>query len=133
MKETEKIGLWVKDEKFMAFACKRAMEEFKKSENNRIDPAYEELSEGFDDNDENVEPMVDYLSYRLHLAKISRNRKKRERGIWWVWTQLKYEGYYVEAYLKYYAKLVNEVQTDIYIILHREYARQTKKQNTNKQ
>lgn len=133
MKETEKIGLWVKDEKFMAFASSRATEEFQKQENNRIDPMYEELSEGFDDNEEYVEPMVDYLSYRLHLAKICRNRQKRERGIWWVWTQLKYEGHYVETYLKYYAKLVNEVQTDIYIILHHEYVRQAKKQNTKKQ
>ena len=61
------------------------------SENNYIDPQYEEMAEGFEDNDEYVVPMVDYLSYRLHRAKIYRNRRRRERDIWWVWIQLKYE------------------------------------------
>ncbi len=51
----------------------------------------EEMAEGFEDNDEYVVPMVDYLSYRLHRAKIYRNRRRRERDIWWVWIQLKYE------------------------------------------
>ena len=81
----------------MAFANKRAKEEFFNSENNYIDPQYEEMAEGFEDNDEYVVPMVDYLSYRLHRAKIYRNRRRRERDIWWVWIQLKYEGIYVEA------------------------------------
>ena len=72
------------------------------------------MAEGFEDNDEYVVPMVDYLSYRLHRAKIYRNRRRRERDIWWVWIQLKYEGIYVEACIKYYAKLVEEVEKDIY-------------------
>lgn len=97
MKAKNEIERWLKDEKFMAFANKRAKEEFFNSENNYIDPQYEEMAEGFEDNDEYVVPMVDYLSYRLHRAKIYRNRRRRERDIWWVWIQLKYEGIYVEA------------------------------------
>ncbi|KAA3868548.1 hypothetical protein F3F80_13400, partial [Bacteroides ovatus] len=96
-------------------------------------PQSEEMAEGFEDNDEYVVPMVDYLSYRLHRAKIYRNRRRRERDIWWVWIQLKYEGIYVEACIKYYAKLVEEVEKDIYTILHREYVRMKRNQTSNKQ
>ena len=91
------------------------------------------IPKGFEDNDEYVVPMVDYLSYRLHRAKIYRNRRRRERDIWWVWIQLKYEGIYVEACIKYYAKLVEEVEKDIYTILHREYVRMKRNQTSNKQ
>lgn len=133
MKAKKEIERWLKDEKFMAFANKRAKEEFFNSENNYIDPQYEEMAEGFEDNDEYVVPMVDYLSYRLHRAKIYRNRRRRERDIWWVWIQLKYEGIYVEACIKYYAKLVEEVEKDIYTILHREYVRMKRNQTSNKQ
>ncbi len=69
MKAKNEIERWLKDEKFMAFANKRAKEEFFNSENNYIDPQYEEMAEGFEDNDEYVVPMVDYLSYRLHRAQ----------------------------------------------------------------
>ena len=88
MKAKNEINRWLKDEKFIAFANKRAKEEFFNSENNYIDPQYEEMAEGFEDNDEYVVPMVDYMSYRLHRAKIYRNRRRRERDIWWVWIQL---------------------------------------------
>ena len=50
-----------------------------------------------------------------------------------VWIQLKYEGIYVEACIKYYAKLVEEVEKDIYTILHREYVRMKRNQTSNKQ
>ena len=100
MKAKNEIERWLKDEKFMAFANKRAKED---------------------------------LSYRLHRAKIYRNRRRRERDIWWVWIQLKYEGIYVEACIKYYAKLVEEVEKDIYTILHREYVRMKRNQTSNKQ
>ena len=52
MKAKNEIERWLKDEKFMAFANKRAKEEFFNSENNYIDPQYEEMAEGFEDNDE---------------------------------------------------------------------------------
>ena len=77
MKAKNEIERWLKDEKFMAFANKRAKEEFFNSENNYyIVPQYEEMAEGFEDNDEYVVPMVDYLSYRLHRAKIYRKRRR---------------------------------------------------------
>ncbi len=47
MKAKNEIERWLKDEKFMAFANKRAKEEFFNSENNYIDPQYEEMAEGF--------------------------------------------------------------------------------------
>ncbi|MFK2287481.1 hypothetical protein ACIXNV_07000 [Bacteroides fragilis] len=93
MKAKNEIERWLKDEKFMAFANKRAKEEFFNSENNYIDPQYEEMAEGFEDNDEYVVPMVDYLSYRLHRAKIYRNRRRRERDIWCNrWNDCRYFG-----------------------------------------
>ena len=133
MKAKQKTVRWLKDEKFMEFVNKRTREEFFKSGNSHIDPLYEELAEGFEDNDEYVVPMVDYLSYRLHRAKIIRNRRKREHEIWWVWTQLECEGIYLKAFWKFYAKLLEEVMTEIMTILHREYELQYRKQVSTKQ
>ena len=126
MTKVKKIERWLKDENFMKFANMRALAEFKRDENNRIDPKYEELVVKFDDNDDYIEPMVDYLCYRLHLAKACKNRQKRERGIWWVWTQVKYEYYYVDAYMQYYERLLEELDNDILTIVHREYKKSNK-------
>src|SRR5574344_259547 len=97
MNAKNEIERWLKDEKFMAFANKRAKEEVFNSDN------------------------------------IYRNRRRRERDIWWVWIQLKYDGIDVEACIKYYAKLVEEVEKDIYTNLHREYVRMKRNQTSNKQ
>lgn len=128
MKKVKKTERWLKDENFMKFANKRALIEFRRAENNLIDPKYEELVENFDSNDDYIVPMVDYLCFRLHLAKICKNQRKRERGIWWVWTQVKYEAYYVDLYIQYYSKLLDELDADIITILHREYKKSIKKQ-----
>lgn len=103
MKKVKKIKRWLKDENFMKFANKRALTELRRAENNLKDPKYEELVENFDSNDDYIVPMVDYLCFRLHLAKICKNQRKREREIWWIWTQVKYEAYYVDLYIQYYS------------------------------
>ena len=133
MKTTEKLDQWIQDTKFMAFVDKRVREEFFKPANNLIDPQYEEVAEGFDDDDDYIVPMVDYLSFRLHRAQLIKNRRKREREIWWLWTQLECESYYLEVFRDFYAKLLDEVMTEVMTILHREYEQQNKMQTSTKQ
>ena len=72
MKAKNEIERWLKDEKFMAFANKRAKEEFFNTENIDVGRQEGEMAEGVEDNDGDVVPMVDCLSYRLHRAKIYR-------------------------------------------------------------
>ena len=130
MKIEQKIELWLKDEKFMEFANNRAAMEIDRDENHVIDPLYEEACEGFDDNDEYIRPMVEYLSFKLHMAKLCRNPRKRERAIWWVWAQVKFESFYVQIFEAYYGPLLKELDKTMLPMLRREYdkkLRQSKK------
>ena len=83
MKTQKKIENWCRDEKFMRYADKRMGEAFNDVvENQPLDPQYEELDEEFEWNDRYVVPLADYLTYRLHLAKLQKNPQNRRSGIW---------------------------------------------------
>ena len=121
MKIEKKIELWLKDEKFVAFANERATAEMNRRDNHVIDPNFEEAVLGFDDKDEYIVPMVEYLQYKLHMAKLCKNQQKRERAIWWVWAQVKVEAIYVKIFEVYYAPLLKELDETIFPMLRREY------------
>jgi len=79
MELQKKIGKWLENEKFVTFANKRIHEEILHvPENHYLDPKHEELEEGFDYYNCYAAPLATYLTYRLQLAKCSRNVKKRK-------------------------------------------------------
>ena len=82
---------------------------------------FDVLDEGFDGNDEYVVPLVEYLSCKLHYAKLLKNKAKRESIIWWVFTQLHYEGFYTRVFATYFDPLVKETNITIVKMLRKEY------------
>ena len=88
---------------------------------------FEEMDEGFDDEDEYVVPMVEYLSSRLHKAKLCKNRRKREKELWWVWYEIAMQGIYIKVFDCYYENLVEELRLEIMPMLYREYMQLQKK------
>ena len=130
MKLQEKIKSWCKDEKFMSFAQERARKEVcEVAENHRIDPQYEELDEAFEWNDRYVVPLADYLTYRLHLAKLQKNPRKRRNGIFWVFTHVFMQGHYLHVFAEVFAPLVTELHETMMVMLHREYVNELKNKN----
>lgn len=126
----KKIENWCKDEKFMCYADKCMSEAFNDVvENQPLDPQYEELDEAFEWNDRYIVPLVDYLTYRLHLAKLQRNPRKRRSGIFWVFTHVFMQGHYLHVFAEVFAPLVTELHETMMVMLHREYVNELKNKN----
>ena len=121
-----KIEKWLENEQFVAFANKR-MNNVLLNKRHPIDPMFEEMDEGFDEEDEYVVPMVEYLSSRLHKAKLCKNRRKREKELWWVWYMLAMQTYFIELLDEYYGALVEELRLEIMPMIHREYVKLQKR------
>lgn len=122
MNVQEKIEKWCKDENFLMYADKRMRDEIcHVPENQVLDPMFEELDEKFDMDDRYIDPMVSYLTYRLQLAKLTRNKRKRRRGIWWVFVQVMMLGHYVKVFENELSDLLVELQEEIMPMLHSEY------------
>ena len=73
-----KIEVWLEDEQFVKFANARMNHEIKHVPHS-VDPWFDEMEEGFENDEEYVVPMVEYLSCRMHMAKLCTNRRKREK------------------------------------------------------
>ena len=124
MKIEKKIDNWCRDARFMDFANRRMYQELtEKPENGRCDALFEELDEAFEYDDRYIEPLVEYLACRLHIAKLCKKARQRERGIWWVWFQVMMEGHYVQAFSEYFAPLLAELRITLMPLLHKEYVR----------
>ena len=121
-----KIEKWLENEQFVAFANKR-MNNVLLNKRHPIDPMFEEMDEGFDEEDEYVVPMVEYLSSRLHKAKLCKNRRKREKELWWVWYEIAMQTYFIELLDEYYGALVEELRLEIMPMLYKEYMQLQKK------
>lgn len=122
-----KIGMWLEDERFRQYAERRMREEITDVPENLVpDPRYEELDEGFERDDRYIVPLVEYLAYRLHMARLCRDPQKRRRGIWWVFVQISMQEPYKE-FADEFEPLVDELQDCIIPMLHDEYV---KKLNT---
>lgn len=121
MKKEFKIENLLDNRQFIEFANRRAAQEISREENHLYDTLYDELCSKFEEDDSFVVPMVEYLSCRLHRAKLDPNPKRRDRGVWWVWTQTKLQGNYVYVFMDQYAPLLNELDATVLPILQREY------------
>lgn len=121
-----KIEAWLEDEQFVKFAEARMNHEIKNVPHS-VDPWFDEMEEGFENDEEYVVPMVEYLSSRLHKAKLCKNRRKREKELWWVWYEIAMQGIYIKVFNCYYENLVEELRLEIMPMLYREYMQLQKK------
>ena len=115
-----KIEVWLEDEQFVKFANARMNHEIKHVPHS-VDPWFDEMEEGFENDEEYVVPMVEYLSCRMHMAKLCTNRRKREKELWWVWYEIAMQGIYIKVFNCYYENLVEELRLEIMPMLYREY------------
>ena len=125
MTVAEQIEKWLDDEAFVAFANERMNKALRQQY--RVDPWFEEMDEGFDEEDAYVVPMVEYLSCRLHKAQLCKNKRRREQEVWWVWYEVAMQGYYVQWFMPYYEALVEELRLELMPIIHREYMQRKRK------
>lgn len=119
MSVAEQIEKWLDDEAFVAFANERMNKALRQQ--HRVDPLFEEMDEGFDEEDAYIVPMVEYLSCRLHKAQLCKNKRRREQEVWWVWYEVAMQGYYVQLFMPYYETLVEELRLELMPMIHREY------------
>ena len=122
----QKIEAWLEDEQFVKFANARMNHEIKHVPHS-VDPWFDEMEEGFENDEEYVVPMVEYLSCRMHMAKLCTNRRKREKELWWVWYEIAMQGIYIKVFNCYYENLVEELRLEIMPMLYREYMQLQKK------
>ena len=83
MNVQEQIKEWYQDRRFVNYVNMRVQEEIRHVSEQRPDQKYKELDDAFDLDDRYFVPLTTYLTYRLQLAKLQKNRSKRRRGIWW--------------------------------------------------
>lgn len=122
MNVQEQIKEWCKDGRFLRYANERMRKEIAEvPENHVVTPEYEALDEGFEYDDRYAAPLAAYLTYRLQLAKLQKNRSKRRRGIWWVFVQIVILRLYTEITTKEFEKLQKESYGAIIPMLHNEY------------
>ena len=119
MSVAEQIEIWLDDEEFVVFANERMNEMLRR--HHRVNPVFEEMDEGFDEEDAYVVPMVEYLSCRLHKAQLCNDKRRREQEVWWVWYEVAMQGYYVQLFMPYYETLVEELRLELMPMIHREY------------
>lgn len=119
MSVAEQIEIWLDDEAFVAFANDRMDEVLR--QRHRVDPVFEEMDEGFDEEDAYIIPMVEYLSCRLHKAQLCKNKRRHEQEVWWVWYEVAMQGYYVQLFMPYYETLVEELRLELMPMIHGEY------------
>ena len=125
MSVAEQIEMWLDDEAFVVFANERMNEMLRR--HHRVDPVFEEMDEGFDEEDAYIVPMVEYLSCRLNKALLCKNKRRREQEVWWVWYEVAMQGYYVQWFMPYYEALVEELRLELMPIIHREYMQRKRK------
>lgn len=124
MNVQQKIENWCKNEKFMHFANRRMDEEI----NNgmtvyRSDPEYEALDEAFEWDDRYAVPLATFLTYRLQVATLQKNAKKRRRDVWRVFVQTAMLGQYLQAFYGVFDNLLSGLQNAVMPMLHEEYTR----------
>ena len=119
MSVAEQIEMWLDDEAFVAFANERMNEMLRR--HHRVDPVFEEMDEGFDEEDAYIVPIVEYLSCSLHKALLCKNKRRRKQEVWWVWYEVAMQGYYVQLFMPYYETLVEELRMELMPMIHREY------------
>lgn len=131
MNVQQKIENWCKDEKFMHFANRRMDEEINNGMTDyRSDPEYEALDEAFEWDDRYAVPLATFLTYRLQVATLQKNAKKRRRDVWRVFVQTAMLGQYLQAFYGVFDNLLSGLQNEVMPMLHEEYTRCRTRKNS---
>lgn len=88
------------------------------------DPEFEELDEAFETDDRYAVPLATYLLYRLRVARLHRNVRRRSRAVWRVFIQVAMLGQYVQVF-DAFDPLLTELQQEVMILLHGEYVKKS--------
>lgn len=84
----KKIEKWLLNKRFTDYSDRRILTEVEIfCESHCTDPEYERLIRAFKRDGRYIVPMVAYLNYRLQVAKLQRDVRKRKRAVWWVFVQ----------------------------------------------
>ena len=78
MNVQEQIKEWYQDRRFVNYVNMRVQEEIRHVSEQRPDQKYKELDDAFDLDDRYFVPLTTYLTYRLQLAKLQKNRSKTQ-------------------------------------------------------
>lgn len=108
----------------MHFANRRMDEEINNGMTDyRSDPEYEALDEAFEWDDRYAVPLATFLTYRLQVATLQKNAKKRRRDVWRVFVQTAMLGQYLQAFYGVFDNLLSGLQNEVMPMLHEEYTR----------
>ena len=83
-----------------------------------------ELDEAFETDDRYAVPLATYLLYRLRVARLHRNVRRRSRAVWRVFIQVAMLGQYVQVF-DAFDPLLTELQQEVMILLHGEYVKKS--------
>lgn len=124
----KKIEKWLQDERFTDYSNKRILTEVDEvCDNHRPDPEYEELIRALKRDERYVVPMVAYLNYRLQVAKLQKNVRKRKRAVWWVFVQSILLSNATQIYFMEFSLLQTKLMKTVMPMLHDEYVKKLNK------
>lgn len=120
MKTEKKIEKWLSDGKFEQFASEYITNEMKRRiDAGFCDRAFEEMNEAFDMEDGYIVPIAEYLSYKLHVARLRRKRDTGDREMWKVYYCLQMMGAYGQ--FQVFEDLRGELWVCMMTAIHRDY------------
>lgn len=124
----KKIEKWLQDERFTDYSDRRILTEVDDvCENHRPDPEYERLIRAFRRDGRYIVPMVAYLNYRLQVAKLQRDERKRRRAVWWVFVQSILLSNATQIHFVEFDSLQTKLMETVMPILHDEYVKKLNK------
>jgi len=124
----KKIEKWLQNKRFTDYSDKRILTEVDDvCENHRSDPEYEELTRAFRRDERYIVPMVAYLSYRLQVAKLQKDVRKRKRAVWWVFVQSILLSNATQIHFMEFSLLQTKLMETVMPMLHDEYVKKLNK------
>ena len=123
----KKIEKWLQDERFTDYADRRILTEDDVCENHRPDPEYEELVRAFRRDVRYIVPMVAYLNYRLQVAKLQKDVRKRKRAVWRVFVQSILLSNATQIHFTEFSLLQTKLMETVMPMLHDEYVKKLNK------
>ena len=91
------------------------------------DPEYEELIRAFRRDERYIIPMVAYLNYRLQVAKLQKDVRKRKRAVWWVFVQSILLSNATQIHFMEFSQLQTKLMVMVMPMLHDEYVKKLNK------